>query len=152
VGAVIGVGWRPRRPMRTAMLSIMAWPVAAMLYAAGVTLIVVLPVTLLAGVGIAVFDILWTTALAERIPPASLSRVSSFDWMVSGALLPLGYILAGPLAKAVGTVEVMVVGSSLALVVFALGLLPLETRTLTRLAPGETAAAEEALRGLTHRH
>jgi MFS family permease len=153
VGAVIGVGWRPRRPMRTAMLAIMAWPVAGILYAAGVTLFVVLPVTLVAGIGIAVFDILWTTALAERIPPASLSRVSSSDWMVSGALLPIGYAIAGPLAQGLGAVEVMLVGSSLALIVFGLGLLPLETRTLERLTPGDTAAAaEEPLRGLTHRH
>jgi MFS family permease len=153
VGALIGVGWRPRRPMRAAMLAIMAWPVAGILYAAGVTLFVVLPVTLVAGIGIAVFDILWTTALAERIPPGSLSRVSSFDWMVSGALLPLGYAIAGPLAQELGAVEVMLVGSSLALIVFALGLSPAQTRTLARLRPGDTvAAAEEPLRGLTHRH
>jgi len=153
VGAFIGIAWRPRFPMRAAMLAIMAWPVAAILYAAGVTLFVVLPVTLVAGVGIAVFDILWTTALAERIPPASLSRVSSYDWMISGGLLPLGYALAGPLAEALSPVEVMLGGSCLALVAFAGGLAPRETRMLERLAPGDTAArAEEPVLGLTHRH
>ena len=29
VGALIGIGWRPRFPMRAAMLAITAWPVAA---------------------------------------------------------------------------------------------------------------------------
>jgi MFS family permease len=153
LGAVAGVGWRPRFPMRTAMLAIMAWPVAAILYASGITLFVVLPVTLLAGSGIAVFDILWTTALAERIPPGRLSRVSSFDWMISGALLPLGYAIAGPLGSALGAVPVMVGGSVLALVAFVLGLLPRDTRMLERIVPGETAAAaEEPLLGITHRH
>jgi MFS family permease len=153
LGALAGVGWRPRFPMRTAMLAIMAWPVAAILYASGTTLFVVLPVTLLAGSGIAVFDILWTTALAERIPPGRLSRVSSFDWMISGALLPLGYAIAGPLGSAVGVVPVMVGGSVLALVAFVLGLLPRDTRMLERIVPGETAAAaEEPLLGITHRH
>jgi MFS family permease len=153
VGALVGIGWRPRFPMRAAMLAITAWPVAAILYASGVTLFVVLPVTLIAGTGIAVFDILWTTALAERIPPASLSRVSSYDWMISGGLLPLGYALAGPLAEALGPVDVMIGGSCLALVAFAAGLAPRETRMLERLTPGDTAArAEEPVLGLTHRH
>ncbi len=153
VGAIVGISWRPRFPMRAAMLAIMAWPVAAILYASGVTLFVVLPVTLVAGTGIAVFDILWTTALAERIPPASLSRVSSYDWMISGALLPLGYAVAGPLGQSIGPVEVMLAGSCLALIAFAAGLAPRETRMLERLAPGDTAArAEEPILGLIHRH
>jgi MFS family permease len=153
LGALAGVGWRPRFPIRTAMLAIMAWPVAAILYASGTTLFVVLPVTLLAGSGIAVFDILWTTALAERIPPGRLSRVSSFDWMISGALLPLGYAIAGPLGSVLGVVPVMIGGSVLALVAFVLGLLPRDTRMLERIVPGETAAAaEEPLLGITHRH
>jgi len=153
VGALVGIGWRPRFPMRAAMLAITAWPVAAILYASGVTLFVVLPVTLAAGVGIAVFDVLWSTALAERIPPASLSRVSSYDWMISGGLLPLGYAIAGPLAAALGPVEVMLGGSCLALVAFGGGLVPRETRMLERLARGQTAArAEEPVLGLTHRH
>jgi hypothetical protein len=140
--------------MRAAMLAITAWPVAAILYASGVTLFVVLPVTLVAGTGIAVFDILWTTALAERILPASLSRVSSYDWMISGGLLPLGYAVAGPLASALGPVTVMLAGSCLALVAFGFGLAPRETRMLERLEPGDTAAAraEERLLSLTHRH
>jgi MFS family permease len=155
-GALIGVGWRPRFPMRVAMLAIMAWPVAAILYASGTTLLLVLPVTVLAGFGIAVFDVLWTTALAERIPPARLSRVSSYDWMVSGALLPLGYAIAGPLGSALGAVPVMLGGSALALMAFLLGLLPRETRMLERILPAprdavDALAAEEQMLGLTHR-
>jgi MFS family permease len=152
LGALIGVGWRPRYPMRVAMVAIMAWPVAAILYASGTTLLLVLPVTLVAGSGIALFDILWTTALAERIPPGSLSRVSSYDWMISGGLLPLGYALAGPLASGLGAVDVMLGGSALALLAFACGLLARETRMLERLAPGDTLArAEERVQALAHR-
>ncbi|HTA05616.1 MAG TPA: hypothetical protein VK774_04570, partial [Solirubrobacteraceae bacterium] len=125
--------WRPRFPMRAAMLAILLWPAAAVLYAAGVTLIVVAPAMLIGGGGIALFDVWWTTALAERIPPDKLSRVSSYDWMVSLALLPLGYVLAGPLAGALGAVEVLLVGSALATIALALGLLPRETRMLRRL-------------------
>ena len=118
--------------MRAAMLAILLWPIAAVLYAAGFTLLLVLPAMLIGGGGIALFDVWWLTALAERIPPDKLSRVSSYDWMVSLALLPLGYVLAGPLASALGSVDVLLGGSVLAAIALALGLLPRQTRMLER--------------------
>jgi MFS family permease len=151
LGSLIGVGWRPRFPMRLAMLAIILWPVAAILYATGMALAVVIPATVLAGSGIALFDVWWVTALAERIPPEKLSRVSSYDWMVSLALLPLGYAVAGPLAEALGAVDVLVGGSVLAILAFALGLLPRETRMLRRLPRGKPAPrVEQPLPGLPH--
>jgi MFS family permease len=134
VGSLVGIGWRPRFPMRAAMLAIIVWPAAAVLFAAGVTLYAVAPAMFLGGAGIALFDVWWTTALAERIPPDKLSRVSSYDWMVSLGLLPLGYVLAGPLAGVLGAVGVLLGGSALAALALAFGLLPRETRTLERLA------------------
>jgi MFS family permease len=134
IGSLLGIGWRPRFPMRAAMLAILLWPAVAVLYAAGVTLYVVTPAMLLGGAGIALFDVWWMTALAERIPPDKLSRVSSYDWMVSLALLPLGYVLAGPLASALGAVDVLLGGSVLAAIALALGLLPRQTRMLRRFA------------------
>jgi MFS family permease len=142
-GSLLGIGWRPRFPMRAAMLAILLWPAAAILYAAGITLWVVVPAVVIGGGGIALFDVWWLTALAERIPPDKLSRVSSYDWMVSLALLPLGYVLAGPLAHALGAVEVLLGGSALAGLALALGLLPRETRSLRRL----TAAASAPVGG-----
>jgi predicted MFS family arabinose efflux permease len=151
-GALMGIGWRPRFPIRAAMLAILLWPAAAILYAAGITLWVVVPAVIIGGGGIALFDVWWLTALAERIPPDKLSRVSSYDWMVSLALLPLGYVLAGPLAHALGAVEVLLGGSALAGVALALGLLPRETRMLRRLtgaaSSASTASAGDVLPGL----
>jgi MFS family permease len=140
-GSLLGIGWRPRYPIRAAMLAILLWPAAAILYAAGITLWLVVPAVVIGGGGIALFDVWWLTALSERIPPDKLSRVSSYDWMVSLALLPLGYILAGPLAQALGSVEILLGGSALAGVALALGLLPRETRTLPRLEGGMTVAS-----------
>ena len=41
-----------------------------------------------------------------------LSRVTAYDWMGSLALLPIGYVLAGPLGEALGAAEVLAVGSA----------------------------------------
>ena len=76
---------------------------------------------MLSGVGLALFDVWWQTALAQRIPPYALSRVSSYDWMGSLALLPLGYLLAGPAAEAFGASEVLIVGGLVGLAISALG-------------------------------
>lgn len=153
IGSLVGVGWRPRYPMRMAMLALLLWPLDSILYATGITLLVVVPASIVAGAGFALFDVWWLTALAERIPPEKLSRVTSYDWMVSLALLPLGYVLAGPLAGALGAVTVLIGGSALACVAFALGLLPRETRMLERRGSGEPVRrADEPLSGLGRPH
>jgi MFS family permease len=132
-GSLAGVNWRPRHPMRMATLAIMLWPPSIVLFGAGVTLWLVLPAVALAGLGVALFDVWWLTALAERVPPDKLSRVTSYDWVVSLGLLPLGLILAGPLASALGAVAVLIAGSTLAGLAIALALLSRETWTLERL-------------------
>ncbi len=148
IGSLIGVGWKPRYPMRLGMIFVLAWPPAMMLYAAGVTLLLAIPAMVLAGIGIALFDVWWVTALADRIPPSRLSRVTSYDWMVSLGLLPLGYLLAGPLAQAFGAVEVFLVGSGLALLATAMALIPRETRMLTSRPGGEAARSERPAPGV----
>ena len=51
VGSLIGLGWRPRYPMRLAMIGIMLWPITSIMYATGMTLAVVVPATAISGVG-----------------------------------------------------------------------------------------------------
>lgn len=136
VGSLLGIRWRPLRPMRLGMIAILTWPPAFIVFALGLSLWVVVPMSIVAGVGFGVFEVWWMTALAERIPPGALSRVTSYDWMVSLGLLPLGYVVAGPLADSVGSSEVLAGGSVIALIALALGLLPRETRELERLADG----------------
>ena len=137
-GALLGSRWRPRRPMRAAMLAAVPWPAAIAAYAAGPPLPIVFALMVLAGGGMGVFGVLWETALAQRVPPHLLSRVSAWDWMGSLALLPVGYLLAGPAASLFGDARVLAAGGVLGTLACALGLLPRSTRTLPRL---EDAAA-----------
>ena len=46
--------------------------------------------------------IAWTTVKQRRVPPELMGRVSSFDWFISIAGLPLSYALTVPVAAAVG--------------------------------------------------
>ena len=111
--------WRPRFPMRASMLLALPFPIALGSFGLGLPIGVLVVIFVLAGTGIALCDLLWHTALAERVPPQMLSRVTAYDWMGSLALLPIGYVLAGPIGEAFGAVEVLVVGSVIALVSLA---------------------------------
>jgi len=120
-GSLIGFRWRPARPLLAGMVMTLGWPAAIALFAAGAPLAVLAVVFLLSGTGIALFEVWWQTALQQRIPPHALSRVASYDWMGSLALLPLGYLLAGPIGEALGETEVLLAGGALGVLIAALG-------------------------------
>jgi MFS family permease len=135
LGALLGFRWRPRHPMRAGFLWCLPWPAVTAAFAITAPLALLIPLFAVAGVGLALFGIWWETALAERVPPHTLSRVSSYDWMGSLALLPIGYLLAGPLGDALGPEPVLAVGGALATVVLAGGLAVREIWALPRLEP-----------------
>lgn len=131
-GAIVGSRWKPQRPMLAGVVGCLFWPLGISLFAVGPPVLVVYGFMVLSGVGIGLFTVWWETALAQRIPPHLLSRVSAWDWMGSLALMPIGYVLAGPVGAALGEVEVMTVGGLLGGLAMALALLPRSTRQLER--------------------
>jgi len=141
-GALLGFRLRPRHPMRIGMIAVVSWPAVTIAFAAGLTLWLLVPLFIVAGIGLALFGVWWETALAERIPPSRLSRVSSYDWMMSLALLPIGYLLAGPLGEALGEAALLAAGSILATLALAAGVFVRETWTYTA-RPDAVAAVPE---------
>jgi MFS family permease len=135
IGSIAGLRWRPRHPIRFAMSWAALWPPAFALFALGPPLWTLIPLFVLVGFGFAMFDVSWDTAIAERMPPHAISRVSSFDWMGSLALLPLGFLLAGPAAEQFGAAEVLVAGGLLGFGVAVAGLLMPGVWKLKRLEP-----------------
>lgn len=130
IGAVVALRWRPRHPLFSGLLMVLSWPVNDLLFALGAPVAAVGATSLVVGFGFSLLMIWWETALAQHIPPSALSRVSAWDWMGSLALLPIGYLLAGPLADAFGARTVLGAGAVLGLALLALGVLPRETREL----------------------
>ncbi|MBS1870865.1 MAG: MFS transporter [Actinobacteria bacterium] len=146
-GALVALRWRPAFPLLSGILLTLPFGLVLLAFALGAPLALVLPCAVAAGVGLALFGVWWETALAQRIPPEALSRVASYDWMGSFALLPPGLVLIGVIADDVGPTTVMAVAGAAASLIVLLALLPRETRTLRRLEDG----AEPLLRsGVTH--
>jgi MFS family permease len=55
--------------------------------------------------------VVWGTLLQRRVPPHLLGRVSSLDFFVSLALLPVSMALAGPVGERVGIPVAFVVAA-----------------------------------------
>jgi hypothetical protein len=133
LGAVVGLRWHPAHPLRAGLLLVLAWPVACGGLAFGVPLALETVLVFGTGIGFSLLMVWWESALAHHIPPHALSRVSAWDWMGSLALLPVGYLIAGPLAAALGARAVLGWGSAIGLVVLGLALVPKATRELREL-------------------
>ncbi|HEX4011391.1 MAG TPA: MFS transporter [Solirubrobacteraceae bacterium] len=130
IGALVGIRWRPRRPLAVGLALSLLWPLQCLSPALASPPAVVAGLCLAAGLAFTLFEVWWQVALVRHIPPHALSRVSSYDWMGSLALMPLGFAVAGPLAAAFGARMVLGVGAAAALVMLALALTPRSTREL----------------------
>jgi MFS family permease len=102
IGAAAGLRFHPDRPLCVSfpimlsaavllVLLVPPAPAAVIAAAAGITV-----------AAIAFSNTLWETALQEHVPRDALSRVSSYEWMISLVFTPVGYSLAGPGADHVG--------------------------------------------------
>lgn len=141
-GALLALRWRPSFPLLVGILLTVPFGLVLLAFALGAPLALVLPCAVVAGIGLSLFGVWWETALAQRVPPEALSRVASYDWMGSFALLPPGLVLIGVLAETLGATTVMGVAGAGAALLVLLALLPRETRTLRRIPD----AAEPVLR------
>jgi MFS family permease len=102
VGSVLAVRARPRRPLllAAATLNLFAIPIGAL--AAGVPVAILAGAALFAGVATMLGNSLWESTLQRHIPASSLSRVAAYDWFGSLAFQPIGLIVWGPVAEAIG--------------------------------------------------
>jgi MFS family permease len=114
VGAVLmGRGHDPRRPVTW----IYAWWTIATLAVAGYGLATKAWGLALAALVVngaeAVGAVVWATIKQRRVANAMLGRVSSIDWCISTALLPVSYALTAPVAHALGARTTLVVAGTL---------------------------------------
>ena len=61
----------------------------------------------------AVGAVLWATLKQRRVANSMLGRVSSIDWCISTALLPLSYALTAPIASILGPRQTLMLAGTL---------------------------------------
>ena len=131
---VVMLRWRPRRILRVATYSVFAIDLILVALAWPAPLPVVIAAAFLTGVGIEIFGVLWDTAMQQEIPQEKLSRLSSYDALGSWVLMPIGFIVAGPLGDAIGARAAFLGAAVLVAVSTAAVLLSRDVRTIERRA------------------
>jgi hypothetical protein len=111
LGDLLSFRLRPRRPL-VSMVSFLALGLPLLiLFGMRQPIMIVAAAAVAYGLGVSVADTLWFTALQRGVPEHALSRVSSYDWMGSMVLRPIGFAMVGPIAAAVG-VETTLIGAA----------------------------------------
>jgi MFS family permease len=129
-GGLVALRFSPRRPMLFIVLT------GASIAATPLALGMVWPVPLICcaafilGVGLEIMMVQWTVALARNIPQDKLARVSSYDALGSVMAMPIGALVAGPIAAWAGVPVTEYGAAALILLASGLALLPREIRTL----------------------
>ena len=111
LGVAVAVKFRPKEPMAAAMVAILAPVMLMYVIAVHPPMVVVVPAAFVAGFGLDVFFILWVTTVQKHIPQDLLSRVFSYDALGSNILVPVGLIVAGPLASRTSPSTALLIGA-----------------------------------------
>jgi MFS family permease len=124
--------WRPRRLLLPATLAVfpMSLPLIALAIPAPLT--VVIACAFVGGFSVEIFGVLWDTSMQQEIPAEKLSRLYSYDALGSWVLMPLAYVVVGPISAAVGTKATLLGCALLVLAATAFVLLSRDVRTLER--------------------
>jgi MFS family permease len=124
VGDVLLLVWRPAYALRVGALMLVGASCQAAIIGSHLPVWGIGLLELLTGICVTGTFTLWETSLGEHIPTRSLSRVSSYDYLSSTGMIPLGNVLVGALAATVGVyaalVVMTVVGIGAALVVVSI--------------------------------
>jgi MFS family permease len=145
VADVLLLRWRPRFALRAAAIALTVASCQAAIIGSGLPIVAIAAVEFVAAIGVSAFFTLWETSLQEHIPEHAISRVSSYDYVASVGMMPLGAIVAGPVADAAGIHETLA-GMTVIGAVAGLACLAVPTvRNLPRGGARGTAAPDPAV-------
>lgn len=122
-GVLIAIRIRPRRPILLGVLLTFPLALAPLLLGLHMPVAVVAAGAFVGGMCVDIFGVLWETAMQREVPPAALSRVSSYDALGSLMFGPVGLVAAGPVAAAMGIYNALLACAGAIIVPTALALL-----------------------------
>ncbi|ANH94005.1 MFS transporter [Streptomyces sp. SAT1] len=132
LGGLLMTRWAPRRLLLVGVLGVLPLALPSAALAVPVATPVLVAVLCVTGVSVEVFAVAWMSALHQEIPEEKFSRVSSYDWLGSLALVPVATAAAGPVQDAVGRPAALWGCSALVLVLTLAVLCVPDVRRLAR--------------------
>jgi MFS family permease len=116
LGGLISLRWKPNRPLVQGRLIMAVASIQLLLLVPPFPAPVVALGTMVALGGIVISNTLWDTMLQQHIPSTAMSRVSSWDWVVSLMLQPIALAAVGPMSEVIGLRETLLVAAALGIV------------------------------------
>ncbi|WP_329125462.1 MFS transporter [Streptomyces sp. NBC_01353] len=131
-GGLLALRLRPRRPLAAGAVALLGLPVNLALLGSGAPVALLGAGQFLGGAAFAFWLVMWSTSVQTHVPQDALNRMHAYE--VAGSLLMMaaGRALAGPVAEAVGTEEVLLAGAGIAVLVVVALLVVRPIRTLPR--------------------
>jgi MFS family permease len=142
LGSAIALRFRPARPLLFSFPIMLFLPLQMLALVPPLPLPVLTLGAALVVVGIVLGNTLWQTVVQQQVPNEKLARVDALDWMVSLVFMPIGYLVAGPLAAEIGVEQTLVLAAALAAFAHLSILAVPSVRNMRRL---EASAADEPI-------
>jgi MFS family permease len=140
-GATVVLRSKPRYLLRVAMLASLPWTLPGVLLGLHLPIYLVVVCQFIAALGITVEGTLLWTTMQQTVPERAMSRVTSLEYAATMSVMPLGYVLIGPLQQSVGT-STTLIGCSLAVIlVTSLCFMIQDVRMLESTPPDHPKAA-----------
>jgi MFS family permease len=136
LGSVVALRLRVSRPLVAGNIGLVIGAAPLLALAFGVPLWLVVAAAVVAAIGFAILGALWNSTLQQLIPQESLSRVTSYDWVVSLSITPVAFAVAGLLSDAIGVTSTVLLAAALIAVPSALANLAPQIRRIRREPDG----------------
>lgn len=133
VGSAIALRYKPERPLFVGY----ALGTAFVLQLLGLVPPLPLPFVIVGNgfvfAAIVILNTYWVTMEQQHVPREALSRVDSLSWVASLIVFPLGLIVVGPVAAAIGVRGTLLVASGLGALSVGIALSVRDVRELRRI-------------------
>jgi hypothetical protein len=134
---VVALRFKPRRPLVVVDLlaTCTALPILALAFSRSVALIAAADAVF--GFTLVLSNPMWSAAIQSLIPDKVRARVDSYDWLVSLVIMPVGYVVVGPLSSSAGFTPTLVAAAAFAAIPCALVVLVPGVRGVHRTPAGK---------------
>ncbi|MET1074473.1 MAG: MFS transporter [Umezawaea sp.] len=145
-GGIVAMRVEPSRPLLAGNLAFALTALPLLALAVPLPLWAVVVAAFVSGVGGMFLDALWRASMQQLIPGPVLSRVESYDWLISTVAAPVGLALVGPLAEETGDAPTLLLAAVLIIVPLSLTALVPGIRAVRRLSDGRIVGPEPGVR------
>jgi hypothetical protein len=136
-GGIVGLRVKPRRPLVATdlLMAGIGLPLLALAFSRSVALIAAAEAVF--GFTMIVGNSVWFTAMQVLIPDNVRARVGAYDWFASLVIMPVGWLVMGPLSSSIGFTATLVAAAALGAIPCVLVALVPRVRGVHRTPAGE---------------